>query len=80
MDSREFTMPEPGLPSTGVKGFVEHAVGAVDRAEHALVTLQESSLVLEVGDVELRAGLTEVRQLIDGLGQQARAFVRTFGR
>jgi hypothetical protein len=77
---REFTMPQPGLPSTGVKGFVEQAVEAVDRADHELVALQESSLGLEVSDVELRAGLTQVRQMIDGLGQHARAFVRTFGR
>jgi hypothetical protein len=80
LPDREFTMPEPGLPSTGVKGFVEQAVEAVDRAERELVALQESSLALEVGDVELRAGLTQVRQAIDGLGQHARAFVRTFGR
>lgn len=80
LPGRQFTMPEPGLPSTGVKGFVEQAVEAVDRAERGLVALQESSLALEVGDVDLRAGLTQVRQLIDGLGQHARAFVRTFGR
>jgi hypothetical protein len=35
---------------------------------------------IEGGDPDLRAGLTEVRQLIDGLSQHARAFVRTFGR
>ncbi len=80
LPGREFNMPEPGLPSTGVKGFVEQAVEAVDRAEHEVVALQESSLALEVGDVELRAGLTQVRQAIDGLGQRARGFLRTFGR
>lgn len=80
LPAREFTMPQPGLPSTGVKGFVEQAVEAVDRAEHELVALQESLLGLQVSDVELRAGLTQVRQTIDGLGQHARAFVRTFGR
>ncbi len=80
LPGREFTMPQPGLPSTGVKGFVEQAVEAVDRAEHELVAIQESSLGLQVSDVELRAGLTHVRQTIDGLGQHARAFVRTFGR
>jgi hypothetical protein len=80
LPGREFAMPEPGLPSTGVKGFVEHAVEAVERAEHELVMLQESSLALEVSDVEFRAGVTQVRQTIDGLGHRARAFVRTFGR
>lgn len=80
LPARDFTTPQPGLPSTGVKGFVEQAVEAVERADRGLVTLQESPLALEVGDVELRAGLTQVRQAIDGLGQRARTFVRTFGR
>lgn len=80
LPGRDFATPQPGLPSTGVKGFVEQAVEAVDRAERGLVALQESPLAIEVGDVELRAGLTEVRQAIGGLSQHARAFVRTFGR
>jgi hypothetical protein len=80
LPGHEFTLSQPGLPSTGVKGFIEQAVDAVDRAERELVALQESSLALEVGDVELRARLTQVRQVIDGVGQHARAFVRMFGR
>jgi hypothetical protein len=80
LSGRDFTMPAPGVPSVGVKGFIEEAVEAVERAEHRLVTLQESPLAIEVGDVELRAGASEVRRLIDGLSHQARAFVRTFGR
>jgi hypothetical protein len=78
--TREFTMPAPGVPSTGVKGFIEDALEAVERAERELVALQESALAIEVSDVALRAGLTEVRQLIGSLPQHARAFVRTFGR
>jgi hypothetical protein len=35
---------------------------------------------IEVGDAELRAGLAEVRQLIDGLPPRAHGFLRTFGR
>jgi hypothetical protein len=78
--AREFTSPSPGLPSTGVKGFIDDAVGAVAHAETELVALQDSLMPIEVGDPELRAGLSEVRQLIDGLSPHARAFVRTFGR
>jgi hypothetical protein len=77
---REFETPLPGAPSTGVKGFVEDAMNAVGRAETELVALQDSLMPIEVGDPELRAGLTEVRQLVDGLSQRARDFVRTFGR
>jgi hypothetical protein len=77
---REFTTPSPGAPSTGVKRFLENAVDAVGRAESELVALQDSLMPVEFGDTELRAGLTEVRQLIGGFSQHARGFVRTFGR
>jgi hypothetical protein len=77
---RAFTTPSPGAPSTGVKGFIENAVHAVGNAEGELVALQDSLMPIEVGDAELRAGLAEVRQLIDGLSPRARDIVRTFGR
>jgi hypothetical protein len=80
LKGREFALPTPGLPSLGVKGFIEDAVDAVDRAELELVALQDSSIAIEIGDVELRSGLSEVRQSIDGLSERARAFIRTFGR
>lgn len=80
LSDREFTMPSAGVPSTGVKGFVEAAVDAVNKAEHHLVELQESPMAIEVGDVEFRAGLSEVRRLIDGVPRLAHAFVSTFGR
>ncbi len=77
---REFNTPSSGLPSIGVKGFIENAVDAVGRAESELVALQDSLMPIEFGDRELRAGLTEVRQLIGGFSQRARELVRTFGR
>lgn len=80
LEGRDFILPAPGPPSLGVKGFVENAVVAVGRAELELVALQDSSMAIEIGDVELRSGLSEVRQGIDGFAGQAQAFVRTFGR
>ncbi|SRR5581483_646381 len=80
LGDREFTMKSAKLPSTGVLGFIEDAIGAVERADFELVALQESSLAIEVGDVNLRAGVAEVRQLIDGVSAVARSFVRSFGR
>lgn len=77
---REFDMPDPGVPSTGVKGFVEAALAALELSEARLVALQESPMAIQVGDVELRAGVAEVRRLIDGVAREARSFVRTFGR
>ena len=35
---------------------------------------------VEVGDAELRAGLSEVRALVADLGPRGREFLRTFGR
>ncbi|HEX4106872.1 MAG TPA: hypothetical protein VHX88_01985 [Solirubrobacteraceae bacterium] len=77
---RNFNTPTPKAPSTGVKGFVEHAAEAVDEADRELVTLQDSLMPVEVGDPELRAGLSEVRRTIDGFGRRARGFVSGFGR
>jgi hypothetical protein len=77
---RAFTTPSPGAPSTGIKGFIGNAVRAVGQAEGELVELQDSLMPIEVGDAELRAGLAEVRQLIDGLPPRAHGFLRTFGR
>jgi hypothetical protein len=77
---RESAAPTVRAPSTGVKGLIENAVAAVGRAEMELVALQDSLMPVEVGDAELRAGLSEVRELIGGLSGRARAFVRTFGR
>jgi hypothetical protein len=80
LPGREFNVPSPGLPSTGVKGFIENAVDALDRAEGELVSLQDSLMPIEYGDPELRAGLAEVRELLGDLRSRAREFVRTLGR
>lgn len=80
LSGREFGTPSPGVPSTGVKRFIGNAVEAIGRAESELVALQDSLMPIEFGDPDLRAGLTEVRQLIGGLSQQARELMRTFGR
>jgi hypothetical protein len=80
MPSRSFTVPSPGIPSTGVRGFMEGAVGAVAEADSLLSELQDSSLPTEVGDVELRAGLADVRGLLGSVGPRARELARTIGR
>jgi hypothetical protein len=78
--TRSFDAAGRGLPSTGVKGFIEATVEAVARAEGDLVELQDSMRPVEVGDAELRAGLGEVRELLAEVPTRAREFVRTFGR
>jgi hypothetical protein len=77
---RAFATPSPGIPSIGAKGFIDSAVNAVAEADSALSALQDSSLPTEVGDVELRAALTDVRELLGGVRQRARELERTLGR
>jgi hypothetical protein len=71
---------EPGIPSTGARGFIDNAVNAVAEADTALADLQDSMLPAEVGDPELRAALADVRELLDGVRQRARELERTLGR
>ena len=76
----DFAPPPSGAPSHGVKGFLDQAVGAVDRADAALAGLQDSMMPVEVGDAELRAGMAEVRRRLAEVSTHAREFLRRFGR
>jgi hypothetical protein len=69
-----------GLPSTGVRGFMDNAVVEIERADHDLAELQDSLLPVEVGDPELRAALADLRELIGNLPNRARDLVRVIGR
>jgi hypothetical protein len=80
LPGRKFTQPSAGLPSQGVKGFLERALDAVAEAELILSELQDSMRPVEVGDAELRAGLAEVRELLAPLPDRARELLRRWGR
>src|SRR4051812_18225211 len=54
-----FSPASTGLPSTGARGFVDNAVDSVAEADAVLAELQDSMRPVEVGDPELRSGLTE---------------------
>jgi hypothetical protein len=77
---RTFAAPPSGAPSRGVKGFLDQAVGAVVKADAELGELQDSMLPVEVGDAELRAGMSEVRRQLDDVAANARHFVSRLGR
>ena len=77
---RAFASPPSGAPSRGVKGFLDQAVGAVGKADAELGELQDSMLPVEVGDAELRAGMSEVRRQLDDVAANARHFVSRLGR
>jgi hypothetical protein len=80
LPNRSFAPAPPGHPSQGVKGFIDAAVAAVGRADARLSQLQDSMRPVEVGDGELRAGLSEVRRLIAEVPRRASELVRGLGR
>ena len=78
--AREFDAAPAPAPSSGAKGLIDSAADAASRADEALIELQDSMLPVEVGDAELRAGISQVRELLGGLRPRARELVRTLGR
>ena len=69
-----------GPPSQGAKGFVQDAAGAATQADLILSELQDSMMPVEGGDAELRAGLSEIRELLAPVRMSAATFLRTLGR
>jgi hypothetical protein len=80
LPGRTFEAAIAGAPAKGAKGFLDSAVSAIADADRLLATLQDSMLPVEVGDVEVRADLEQVRSLLAGLGGRARELERTLGR
>jgi hypothetical protein len=80
LPGRTFVPATPGLPSTGIRGFVDNAVASAAAADAVIAELQDSMMPVEVGDAELRAGLAAVRELLGDVPARAREFVRTLGR
>jgi hypothetical protein len=80
LPTRKFDAASAGLPSQGVKGFLDAAVNATVRADRTLAQLQDSMRPVEVGDAELRAGLSEVRRLVAPVPHAASELVRGLGR
>jgi hypothetical protein len=80
LPGRTFAQAATGHPSQGVSGFVDGAVTAVLAADGILAELQDSMRPVDVGDAELRAGLSEVRRLVGDVPARARRFASTLGR
>ncbi len=77
---RAFEPRSPGRHSGDPKVYLERALDAVQDAEHRIAELQDSMLPVEVGDAELRAGLSDTRALIAAVPAEGRQLLRTFGR
>jgi hypothetical protein len=77
---REFAGASPGVAHGGARVRIDKAVDAVREADLELTELQDSMLPVEYGDAELRAGLSETRELVADLPSRARELVRVLGR
>jgi hypothetical protein len=80
LQARGFEPHSPGPANQSVQSLIERAVEAVHDADQAIAELQDSLLPIEVGDMELRAGLSGTRETLAAVQQRARDLVRTVGR
>jgi hypothetical protein len=80
LPAHAFEPARPHVREHDAKGIIDTAVAAAARADLTLATLQDSMRPVEVGDPELRAGLQQVRGLLDDIGRRAREITRTLGR
>jgi len=80
LPARTFAPGAAGLASAGARSLIEDAVDAAADADELLADLQDSLLPVEVGDRELREGLSAVRELLDRVPVGAREVLRTIGR
>ena len=80
LKGRTFAPHSPGPQSQSVQQLIEHAADAAHDADQSIAELQDSMLPVEVGDPELRAGLSQVRETLAAVPARARALVRTVGR
>lgn len=75
---------QPGPPNVPLPGdprrMLERAAESIDAADETLSELQDSLLPVEVGDEELRAGLSRTRRLLAPLSGASAELVRTLGR
>jgi hypothetical protein len=77
--ARSFAIGAAGH-AVGARGHIDHAVEAIQRADAELAELQDSMLPVEVGDAEVRAGISETRALLGALPRAAHELERTLGR
>ncbi len=80
LPGRTFERSSGGMHSGDPRVYVERAVEAIERADQILAELQDSMMPVEVGDRELREGLSAVRETIAELPSRARQLMRAQGR
>jgi hypothetical protein len=80
LSGRDFATSSGGMHSADPRVYVDRAVDAIERADQILAELQDSMMPVEVGDRELRTGLSETRETIAELPARATRLMRTQGR
>jgi hypothetical protein len=80
LPGRVFEASSGGLHSADPRVYVERAVEAIETADQGLAELQDSMLPVEVGDRELREGLSEARATLGELPARARRLMSARGR
>ena len=80
LPGRTFEPSVAGRASQGAHSFLDAAMEAIGEADHVLVEIQDSMMPVEVGDAQLRAGLAEIRGLVEPLPDRARELTRVLGR
>lgn len=80
LPTRTFSEVSPGTHARSPREYLERGVEAVDEAEERLIELQDSMMPVTYGDPELRAGLADVRALVNSARERSGDFLRTLGR
>ena len=75
-----FEPPSAGPTSQGARQLVQKMAAAVTDADRRIAELQDSMMPIDFGDAELRAGLSDVRELLEPVPGKAGQFLRTLGR
>jgi len=77
---RVFEAASPGAHAADPRIYLERGVEAVEAADQRIAELQDSLLPVDVGDPELRAGLSGTRAAIADVPARGRRLLRTVGR
>ncbi len=77
---RTFEPSSSGTHSNDPRVYLERTIEATEQADHRIAELQDSMMPVEVGDTELRAGLSDVRSLIAELPARGRRLLHIVGR
>jgi hypothetical protein len=80
LPQRAFEPRSSGTHSNDPRVYLERTVEATERADQRIAELQDSMMPVEVGDTQLRAGLSEVRSLIGELPGRGRRLLHVVGR